>query len=103
MIFLLAYTPCVATLAAQFFSDWMFLRIKWLTNNSASGSVSVSNLSLFGIPLDTFYGYMNGMLLDNRGMYAVVLVNNQNDENVIPFFNALLQAGKGEKENWINE
>ena len=43
----------VATLAAQFFSDWMFLRIKWLTNNSASGSVSVSNLSLFGIPLDT--------------------------------------------------
>ncbi|NLD82618.1 MAG: hypothetical protein GX637_00495 [Clostridiales bacterium] len=58
---------------------------------------------LFGIPLDTFYGYMNGMLLDNRGMYAVVLVNNQNDENVIPFFNALLQAGKGEKENWINE
>lgn len=58
---------------------------------------------LFGIPLDSFYGYMNGMLLDNRGMYAAVLVNNQNDENVIPFFNALLQAGKGEKENWINE
>jgi branched-chain amino acid transport system permease protein len=24
----------VATLAAQFFSDWMFLRIKWFTNNS---------------------------------------------------------------------
>ena len=23
----------VATLAAQFFSDWMFLRIKWFTNN----------------------------------------------------------------------
>ena len=31
----------VATLAAQFFSDWMFLRIKWFTNNSDSGSVSV--------------------------------------------------------------
>jgi branched-chain amino acid transport system permease protein len=29
----------VATLAAQFFSDWMFLRIKWLTNDSPSGSV----------------------------------------------------------------
>ena len=43
----------VATLAAQFFSDWMFLRIKWLTNNSASGSVSVGNLNFFGIPLDT--------------------------------------------------
>jgi branched-chain amino acid transport system permease protein len=32
----------VATLAAQFFSDWMFLRIKWFTNDSPSGSVSVS-------------------------------------------------------------
>jgi len=42
----------VATLAAQFFSDWMFLRIKWLTNDSASGSVSVNNLQVFGVPLD---------------------------------------------------
>jgi branched-chain amino acid transport system permease protein len=38
----------VATLAAQFFSDWTFLRIAWFTNNSSSGSVSVSNLSLLG-------------------------------------------------------
>ncbi len=38
----------VATLAAQFFSDWMFLRIKWFTNDSPSGSVSVSNLQVFG-------------------------------------------------------
>ena len=29
----------VATLAAQFFSDWAFLRIKWFTNDSPSGSV----------------------------------------------------------------
>ncbi|MBE7366680.1 branched-chain amino acid ABC transporter permease [Ramlibacter pallidus] len=41
----------VATLAAQFFSDWMFLRIKWLTNNSESGSVSVSGLQVFGAPI----------------------------------------------------
>jgi len=41
----------VATLAAQFFSDWMFLRVQWFTNNSSSGSVSVSNLQVFGIPL----------------------------------------------------
>jgi len=59
--------------------------------------------NLFGIPLDSFYGFMNGMLVDNRGMYAVIIVNNQNDENVIPFFNALLQAGRGEKEAWITE
>ena len=43
----------VATLAAQFFSDWMFLRIKWLTNDSPSGSVSVTNLKVLGIALDT--------------------------------------------------
>lgn len=43
----------VATLAAQFFSDWMFLRIKWFTNNSDSGSVSVSNLQVFGLPIES--------------------------------------------------
>jgi branched-chain amino acid transport system permease protein len=43
----------VATLAAQFFTDWAFLRIKWFTNNSASGSVSVANLNVFGIPIDS--------------------------------------------------
>ena len=43
----------VATLAAQFFSDWMFLRIKWFTNDSPSGSVSVSSLQVFGLPIDS--------------------------------------------------
>ncbi len=43
----------VATLAAQFFWDWAFLRIGWFTNYSASGSVSVSNLSAFGISINT--------------------------------------------------
>ncbi|OUL98281.1 branched-chain amino acid ABC transporter permease [Variovorax sp. JS1663] len=43
----------VATLAAQFFVDWAFLRINWFTNNSASGSVSVAGLNLFGLPVET--------------------------------------------------
>ena len=43
----------VATLAAQFFCDWAFLRISWFTNNSASGSVSVANLQVFGMPINT--------------------------------------------------
>jgi branched-chain amino acid transport system permease protein len=43
----------VATLAAQFFSDWMFLRIKWFTNDSASGSVSVSGLQVFGLEIES--------------------------------------------------
>ncbi len=43
----------VATLAAQFFSDWAFLRINWFTNNSSSGSVSVSNLEVLGWHIDS--------------------------------------------------
>ena len=42
----------VATLAAQFFADWMFLRIKWFTLDTPSGSVSVSNLQVFGFAID---------------------------------------------------
>jgi branched-chain amino acid transport system permease protein len=43
----------VATLAAQFFSDWMFLRVKWFTLDTPSGSVAVSNLQVFGLPIDS--------------------------------------------------
>ncbi|WP_342131315.1 branched-chain amino acid ABC transporter permease [Hydrogenophaga sp. OTU3427] len=43
----------VATLAAQFFCDWMFLRIGWFTHGNASGSVSVSNLQVLGWVIDT--------------------------------------------------
>ena len=43
----------VATLAAQFFADWLFLRVQWFTNNSSSGSVSVNNLQVFGFSLES--------------------------------------------------
>ena len=43
----------VATLAAQFFTDWAFLRISWFTNDSASGSVSVAGLNMFGWAINT--------------------------------------------------
>ena len=44
----------VATLAAQFFVDWAFLRIKWFTNDSSSGSVSAcADSSVFGLPIET--------------------------------------------------
>ncbi len=42
----------VATLAAQFFCDWAFARISWFTNDSSSGSVAVSGLSLMGWKID---------------------------------------------------
>ena len=43
----------VATLAAQFFMDWLFARVKWFTNHSPSGSVSTPPVELFGWKLDT--------------------------------------------------
>ena len=43
----------VATLAAQFFVDWACLRLKWITNDSSSGSVSVAGLKVLGMPVDT--------------------------------------------------
>lgn len=43
----------VATLAAQFFADWMFLRIKWFTLDTPSGSVAVSNLQVMGMPIES--------------------------------------------------
>ncbi|WP_088283288.1 branched-chain amino acid ABC transporter permease [Ideonella sp. A 288] len=43
----------VATLAAQFFTDWAFLRIKWFTNDSSSGSVSVSGVNVLGWSIET--------------------------------------------------
>jgi branched-chain amino acid transport system permease protein len=43
----------VATLAAQFFFDWMFIRIPWFTGYAPSGSVSAPPLRLFGIRFDS--------------------------------------------------
>ncbi|MFN0164088.1 MAG: branched-chain amino acid ABC transporter permease [Burkholderiales bacterium] len=43
----------VATLAAQFFIDWMFARVKWFTNYSPSGSVSTASIEMFGYKFDS--------------------------------------------------
>jgi branched-chain amino acid transport system permease protein len=43
----------VATLAAQFFLEWTFARVKWFTNYAPSGSVAVGRVELFGAPIDT--------------------------------------------------
>jgi len=41
----------VATLAAQFFLEWCFIRIPWLYNNSVSGAIEVPLRTLVGIPI----------------------------------------------------
>ena len=43
----------VATLAAQFFIDWVFARVKWFTNYSPSGSVSTAPIEMFGWTVNT--------------------------------------------------
>jgi branched-chain amino acid transport system permease protein len=43
----------VATLAAQFFMDWLFARVKWFTNYASSGSVSTAAIEMFGWKVDT--------------------------------------------------
>jgi branched-chain amino acid transport system permease protein len=43
----------VATLAAQFFMDWLFARVKWFTNYEHSGSVSPGPIELFGWRINT--------------------------------------------------
>lgn len=44
----------VTTLAAQFFADWMFYRVKWLTMHSPSISVTAPDVSFLGIPLHSY-------------------------------------------------
>ncbi len=41
----------VATLAAQFFLGWCFVRIGWLNNNDPSGAIQAPPRALFGIPI----------------------------------------------------
>jgi branched-chain amino acid transport system permease protein len=43
----------VATLAAQFFFDWVFIRVPWFTNYTPSGSVSAPELKFFGFVVNS--------------------------------------------------
>ena len=57
----------VATLAAQFFLDWLFSRIKWFTNDSSSGSVSAPVIEMFGFrwesPLEKYFFVLSIVVL----------------------------------------
>jgi len=43
----------VATLAAQFFIEWLFTHVGWFFNNDATGSISLPVMVVFGMELDT--------------------------------------------------
>jgi branched-chain amino acid transport system permease protein len=56
----------VATLAAQFFLEWCFIRIPWLYNYNASGAIEVPTRTGFGLVL-------TGPTADAQTRYFVVL------------------------------
>src|SRR5215212_4668923 len=56
----------VATLAAQFFLSWCFIRIPWLYNNNVSGAIEVPSRTLFGVPI-------TGATATSTARYLVVL------------------------------
>jgi branched-chain amino acid transport system permease protein len=43
----------VATLASQFFLEWLFARVRWFTNYTSSGSITAPRIELFGFVVDT--------------------------------------------------
>ncbi len=57
----------IATLAAQFFLQWCFIRIPWLTNGNTSGAIEVPQHTLFGI-------HVTGANATPLTRYYVVLV-----------------------------
>ena len=57
----------VATLAAQFFLVWLFNRVPWFYNNSASGQISAPERSVFGINV-------TGPNVDAWAQYMVCLI-----------------------------
>ena len=57
----------VATLAAQFFLVWLFNRVPWFYNYSASGQISAPERTVFGVPV-------TGPEVAPWAMYMVCLV-----------------------------
>jgi branched-chain amino acid transport system permease protein len=56
----------VATLAAQFFLSWCFIRLPWLYNYNVSGAIEVPTRTLFGI-------HVTGPTASPQTRYLVVL------------------------------
>jgi branched-chain amino acid transport system permease protein len=64
----------VATLASQFFLDWLFIRIRWWTNNSPSGSATAPTIDIFGWVVDRpFEKYL--LALSFAVVFAVLAKN----------------------------
>jgi len=58
----------VATLAAQFFLVWLFNKVPWFYNNSASGQISAPERFVFGVPVTGPNGSMGRKWMAIRDM-----------------------------------
>ncbi len=57
----------VATLAAQFFLVWLFNKVSWFYNYSASGQINAPERTVFGVPV-------TGAQVEPWAMYMICLV-----------------------------
>ena len=57
----------VATLAAQFFLVWLFNKVAWFYNYSASGQINAPERTVFGVPV-------TGAYVEPWAMYMICLV-----------------------------
>ena len=57
----------VATLAAQFFLTWAFIRVSWLYNYNASGAIEGPNKEMFGIIMIGPQSFRNDAILFRFG------------------------------------
>lgn len=62
----------------------------------------VAQRQMFGVPLYSLYGYMDGLYMDNRDMVLAVTAYNNNTDNVIKFVDGFLEAGRGDPPEWLN-
>ena len=63
----------VATLAAQFFLEWCFIRVPWLYNNASSGAIIVPLRTIAGVPV-------TGPTATSLTRYLVVLTHRRRDD-----------------------
>ena len=70
---------------------------------NSDNEVVATESHLYGIPLESFDAYQTKISLYNINLYAGIMVLNQNDDNVIPFFNALLQEGRTDSAQTAEE
>lgn len=52
--------------------------------------VTVSANHLYGIPMESLFGFLTDLNIDNRDRFLAVTIFNQNDENVLKFLNELI-------------